>query len=221
MTAVQTDTRHTLYDHLGRHNRRIGVLRWAVPLAGAALLSMPLGQFLISLAAPELPIAGLRLENDTLVIDAPRFEGRTATGTVYRMTAERAESRVGDLDVADLYGLAIDMTGEGGYQSRARFTSAQWTMSTEVLTSNEDVIVSDSTGAQGLLAGVEVDWPAQIITSEGPVRFTFDGGSQLDAGTMLYDMDAGLWRFAAISLDMTPAEDAGAERNPHVTESGR
>lgn len=218
MAAIEPDTRHALYDRLVRHNRRISLLRWLVPVCGAILLSIPLAQFLVSLAVPEIPIAGIRLENDTLVIEAPRFEGRTATGTVYRMTAERAETRVGDLDVADLYGLSIDMTDGGDYRSQARFTSAQWTMSTEMLTSNEDVVVTDSTGAHGLLAGVEIDWPDQVITSEGPVRFTFEGGTQLDAKTMLYDINAGIWQFSGISLDMTPAEDAGADRNPHVTE---
>ena len=92
-------------------------------------------------------------------------------------------------------------------------------MSSEYLTSNEDVTVSDSTGAQGVLAGVEVDWPAQIITSDGPVRFAFDSGAHLYADTMEHDLDAARWQFSGVNLDMMPQPDAGEVRDPFAAET--
>ncbi len=221
MSAASPEIRHAIYARLARHNRRIGILRVLVPAIALAVLSVPVLQVGLSMVAESLPVAGVRLNNDTLVIDAPRFDGRTATGTVYRMTAERAESRIGDLDVADLYALRIDLAGNAGYTARIDFSTAQWTMSEERLVSNEDVLVVDSTGAEGLLAGVEVDWPSQMITSEGPVTFTFENGNRLDAATMVHDMGAAYWRFGKARLQMTPAPDAGEQRDPFAEEPGQ
>lgn len=219
MSAAQPDIRRALYESLDRRNRRIGFLRIAVPVAGIVLLAVPVLQLARSMVEDALPVAGIRLEADTLVIDAPRFEGRTATGTVYRMNAERAESRVGDLDTADLYGLVIDLAGADGYNAVIGFSSAQWTMSSEHLTSNEDVAVRDSTGLDGILAGVDVDWPGQVITSDGPVQFTFGDGTRLNAMTLEHDMGAATWRFTGVTLEMTPAPDAGETRDPHAAET--
>ena len=219
MSQATPSTRFELYQRFARRNRLVDVLRIGVPMAGALVLAIPVVQIAISAVGDIIPIQGIRLENDTLVIDAPRFEGRTATGTVYAMVAERAESRIGNLDVADLYDLSIDIEGAGDYRASADFTSAQWTMSTEQLTSNEDVTVVDSTGAHGLLAGIEIDWPGQVITSDGPVRFDFDTGTTLLADTMRHDMDAALWQFSRVSLDMVPQADQGESRDPFVVEA--
>lgn len=218
MTVPTAAARLETYNRFARHNRRIAVLRWAVPVAGAILLSVPVLQLAASMVADALPIAGVRLENDTLVIAGPRFEGRTGVGSHYTMEAERAESRIGDLDVTDLYDLGIDITGEAGYAARVEFSSAEWTMSTQYLVSNETVTVADSTGARGTLAGVEIDWPGQIIESDGPVRFTFESGAQLVADTMVYDMNAARWRFSRVDLDMVPQADAGEARDPFAPE---
>lgn len=218
MSPTTSAIRYDLYQRFSRRNKVIGVLRIAVPVLGALLLAIPVLQVAYSAISDVIPIEGIRLENDTLVIDAPRFEGRTATGTVYAMDAERAETRIGNLDIADLYGLTVDIEGDGGYEARAEFSSAQWTMSREILTSNEDVHVADSTGARGVLAGMEVDWPAQVITSDGPVRFSFDNGAELDAQTMVHDMEAAWWRFSNVSLDMVPQPDEGRERDPYALE---
>ncbi|WP_127145108.1 hypothetical protein [Pelagibacterium montanilacus] len=216
MSVAQPADRRALYGRFARHNRAIGILRLAVPLAGLAILIYPMVELAVSSLARSISIGGVRLEADTLVIDAPRFEGRTATGTVYSMTAERAESRVGDLDIADLYGLVIDIEGGENYLANASFPTAQWTMSAEHLVSNEDVTVTDSTGASGRLAGLSVDWPAQTIASDGPVIFDFDDGSRLDAETMVHDMGRAHWQFSAVRLTMTPVPDAGRERDPHA-----
>lgn len=219
MTVPTAAVRLETYNRFARHNRRIAALRWIVPVAGLVLLSLPALQLAASMVADALPIEGVRLESDTLVIASPRFEGRTAAGANYVMEAARAESRVGDLDTADLYGLTIDIAGQGGYAAQVEFSVAEWTMSTQHLVSNETVEVADSTGARGTLAGVEVDWPAQMIESDGPVRFTFEGGTQLVADTMVYDMDGVLWRFSGVDLDMVPRADAGASRDPFAPEN--
>ncbi len=58
-----------------------------------------------------------------------------------------------------------------------------------------------------------------MITSEGPVRFTFESGAQLDADTMVYQMEAARWRFSGVDLDMVPQADAGESRDPFAPES--
>lgn len=219
MTPPSSGARLDAYRVFARHNKRIALLRWLVPAAGLALLCLPLVQVLVSMVADVIPITGVRLQSDTLVIEGPTFEGRTATGTVYAMVAERAETRVGNLDTIDLFGLSVDLEGGADYHADARFSTATWTMSTEVLTSNEDVLVSDSTGARGTLAGVAVDWPGQIITSDGPVQFTFESGARLVADTMVHDMDAAAWQFEGVSLDMIPQQDSGADRDPFAVEA--
>ncbi|WP_417578858.1 hypothetical protein [Pelagibacterium sp.] len=218
MIAPSASVRHDTYLRSIAHNRRIAVLRWLVPAVGLVALSFPLVQIAASMVGDIVPIDGIRLENDTLVIDGPRFEGRTATGSNYTLEAARAESRVGNLDTADLYDLVVDVSDDTGYRAHIEFASAAWTMSTEYLVSNEDVTVEDSTGARGVLAGVEVDWPAQTIASDGPVRFDFDSGAQLNADTMLHDLEAARWRFSGVSLEMTPQPDAGETRDPFAAE---
>ncbi len=219
MTPPTASVRLDTYNRFARHNRAIAALRWAVPVAGVLVLCVPVAQIGLSMVEDIVPIEGVRLENDTLVVEGPRFEGRTATGTNYAMTSERAETRVGNLDTIDLFGLDIDLAGTAGYTAQAEFASATWTMEDEVLTSNEDVYVIDSTGAEGTLAGVAVNWPEQVISSDGPVQFSFDTGAQLIADTMVHDMDAALWTFSGVSLEMTPTPDAGETRDPYAVEA--
>ncbi|WP_421951927.1 hypothetical protein [Pelagibacterium sp.] len=219
MIAPSASVRHETYRWSIAHNRRIAVLRWVVPVAGILVLSVPAFQIAASMVGDIVPIEGIRLENDTLVIDGPRFEGRTATGSNYALEAARAESRVGNLDTADLYELSVDIADDEGYRAHIEFASAEWTMSTQYLASNEDVTVSDSTGASGVLAGVEVDWPAQVLTSDGPVRFAFDTGAQLYADTMEHDLEAARWQFSGVTLDMVPQSDAGEARDPFAAET--
>lgn len=219
MTVPTAAVRLETYNRFARHNRRIAVLRWAVPVLGVIILSVPVVQLAVSMMADVIPIEGVRLENDTLVVDGPRFEGRTATGSNYTMEAARAETPVGNLDTIDLYDLSVDIVDDSGYWAEVEFSSAEWTMSTEYLRSNEDVFVTDSTGARGTLAGVDVDWPAQTIMSEGPVRFTFESGAQLVSDTMIYDMNAARWRFSGVDLDMVPQADAGESRDPFAPEN--
>lgn len=219
MIAPSASVRHETYRRSLAHNRRIAALRWIVPVAGILVLSVPAFQIAASMVGDIVPIEGLRLENDTLVIEGPRFEGRTATGSNYTLEAARAESRVGNLDTADLYDLSVDIADDTGYSAHIEFASAEWTMSTEHLVSNEDVTVLDSTGARGVLAGVEVDWPAQILISDGPVRFAFDTGAQLHADTMEHDLEAARWQFTGVNLDMVPQPDAGEARDPFGAET--
>lgn len=215
MTAspATPSSREALYRRFLRHNRRIGLLRIAVPALAIMLLLVPLSRFALTTLAESFAGAGIRLESDTLVLDAPRFEGTTAAGDVYVMVAERAESAVGNLDLVELWDLTLDLTGDAGYSAHAFLTRATWTMSAERLVSNEDVQVSDSTGARGLLAGVDVDWPAQILTSEGPVRFDFDNGNSLTSQQMRYDIQDSHWWFTSVRLQMVPAPDQGADRS--------
>lgn len=219
MTVPSASARTAAYRGFLAHNRRVSVLRWAVPVAGAVVLAVPMVQLLFSMLADVIPIEGIRLDNDTLVIDGPTFEGRTATGTNYAMVSDRAETRVGNLDTIDLFGLRIDLEDGADYSAEIGFSTATWTMSTEHLVSNEDVAITDSTGMSGILAGVDVDWPNQMIASDGPVRIAFDTGAELVADTMIHDMDAQWWAFTGVSLDMIPRDDAGTERDPFAVEA--
>lgn len=218
MSAASPEIRHRLYKRLTRHNRVISVLRFAIPALAIGLLVLPATQIIVSMVSEVIPIAGIRLDNDTLVIDTPRFDGRTATGTVYRMTAARAESRIGDLDIADLYDMRVDLRDDGDYRALALFSAAQWTMSQERLISNEDVTITDSTGMQAVLGGVDIDWPGQIVTSQGPVAITFGDGNQLDAATMVHDMDAAIWQFGSVHVEMRPTADTDTARDPFAEE---
>lgn len=213
MTTAQPDTREAQFSRIGRHNAMIAILRIAVPVLGLILLAMPLVQFAGNLAGNGITVGGATLDADTLVIQSPRFEGLTADGAVYRMDAARSESDTGNLDVSTLYDLTIDLDGAAGYWAQVEFSRAQWTMSTEYLTSDQEVHVTDSTGAQGVLGGADADWPAQVITSDGPVRFTFTNGSNLTADTMVHDISQGTWHFTGAEVEMQPTEDAGVPRD--------
>lgn len=212
MTAVQPDASDALYHRILRHNRMIAVLRPVVPVAGVLILALPLVPFALGFSGNGITIGDATLDADTLVIRSPQFEGLTADGAAYRMVAARSESETGNLDVSTLHDLTIALDGEAGYRADVDFARAQWTMSKELLVSNEDVFVSDSTGASGVLAGATADWPAQIISSDGPVAFTFESGSSLNADTMVHDIAAATWHFTGARVEMQPAPDAGEPR---------
>ncbi|MCD7058541.1 hypothetical protein [Pelagibacterium xiamenense] len=219
MSAAQPDMSEAVYRNIARHNRAIAALRIAVPVAGLILFSVPLIQFALGVVGETIVVDGAALDADTLVIQSPRFEGLTADGAVYRMEAARSESDTGNLDVSTLYDLTIDLDGAAGYWAEVTFSRAEWTMSREYLSSDETVYVEDSTGAQGVLEGAEADWPAQIIKSDGPVRFTYANGSELNANTMVHDIAAATWHFTGPKVEMQPVADAGTPRTGEVTEN--
>lgn len=202
------------YENFVRHNKIISILRWVVPVVGVVFLSIPVIEYNLRKIIDILPFEGIFLQNDTLVVDAPKFEGVTAAGAAYSMSAESAESYIGNLDVTALRGLVVDIVDGTDYTANVRFKTAQWTMSQELLVSNDDVFVTDSTGVKGVLAGVEVNWPKQIVASDGPVMFSFDNGTQINGRQMVYDLSAAKWTFTKVNVTMAPEADAGEERDP-------
>src|SRR5690606_30948696 len=135
MTAVAapTDTRERLYRCLGRRNRIVAVLRWVVPLAGAALLVFIIGAMLLDALAHRFGFANISIDRDNLVVETPQLTSTGPDGTRFTVTAQTAKVSVTQSDMIDMTDASLTMTPPQGPAMSARSEAAQFQTSNQLL----------------------------------------------------------------------------------------
>ncbi len=208
--AASNDRRALLYDRLLRRNRVVGVLRKAVPVAGAIILLVLLVEIVIDNLGDQFGFADIRIDRDNLVVDTPQLAATGEDGTLYSATATNAKVSITKTDVVELSDAVFDMTPPG---DQVRYQAAA--AAAELRLKNQQVLVEDvmhisgSDGMTGTLEAVLADMLNHIMMGNGPVHVTFPDGSELRAQSMSYDGNTRSFAFqrAVVTLPDTPGKD--------------
>jgi hypothetical protein len=213
MGTARADTaerRLGLYRGLMRRNRAVAVLRLAVPVLGAALLAAFLVQLYLAGLARDFSIAGIGIDRDNLVVEGPAFEGRTAEGTAYRITADSARLALGDPDRIAFAGPRLVFERAGASTVTATAAAAEFVTSGQRLEIAGETRLGDGAGLDGTLRAVSVDFRTEVLRAAGPVELRLPGGLTILAESLDHDSRAGRWEFsrASVTLAATPGEGA-------------
>jgi lipopolysaccharide export system protein LptC len=165
-----------------RHTRHVRFLRLAIPgtvvfSAIAALAVATLSNPLRLLAKMPIDLGSLVVSGGKIMMQQPRLAGFTRDNRRYDLSAQVAGQDVAKPDVIELQGIraTMEMQDKVHYQATAR--GGVYNSKTELLTLNEDIIVTSTSGYRAVMSEAVVDVPAGKITSEKPVEITAGGWS--------------------------------------------
>jgi lipopolysaccharide export system protein LptC len=216
------DRRSRIFARLAVRNRLVAALRVAVPVLGLLVLGLLLLQLVVGSLAPGFSFAGITVDRNRLVVDAPSYEAMSSDGTSYAVSAAAAIAAPDSNDLIDLTTALLTMRQPDGREVTAAAETAQLQTTDQLVLVEGVARIADNRGAFGTLAGVRADIPGETMTASGAVDLTFANGATLDASGMVYAGD-GTWHFTDVTLvlpalpgaDATPAaRAAGAEPRP-------
>jgi len=216
--ATPDPARERLYRALTRRNRLVGVLRVAVPVAGAIVLAVVLGAIVLDNMREQFGFASIHIDRDNLVVDSPRVTAVGDDGTLYAATASMAKARIGSVDVVDMTDAVFTMTSTSGVTFSATAPAAALQTAAQTLTVPGTLGVKSDDGLSGTLEDFYGDMLNWQMVAHGAVDLTFPEGMQVQSEGMTYDGNARLWTFsrATVTLPMTPG--GAVEEVPPVME---
>ncbi len=191
-------SRADVFAKLERRNFIIGFLRLAVPALGVALAGFLIFQIFLANLAKEYGISGLRVDKEQVVIDGARYGGVTDDGTRYEIIAEKARVQVNNTDIIDLEIAEITINAPDGYQLIATAPVAQMDLGAQTVLVTGVMYTKDSDNVIGELHNTIIDWPSQVLTASGPVRFEFADGAIINAQSLVYDASIPIWDFGKV-----------------------
>ena len=217
--AVTPDpARARLYAALTRRNRLVGVLRIALPVAGAIVLAVVLGGIVLDNLREQFGFASIRIDRDNLVVDTPRVTAAGDDGTLYSATARMAKVRIGSVDLVDMTDAVFSMTSTKGVTFTAAAPAAALQTAEQTLTVPGTLSVKSNDGLHGTLEDFFGDMLNYSIVAHGAVDLTFPEGMRVQSEGMTYDGNAKVWSFsrATVTLQVTPG--GAVEEAPPVME---
>lgn len=191
-------SRADVFAKLERRNLFIGFLRVAVPALGLTLAGFLVFQIFLANIAKEYGISGLRVDKEQVVIDGARYGGVTDDGTRYEIIAEKARVHIDNTDIIDLEMAEITIDAPDGYQLIATAPEAQMDLGKQTVRVTGIMYTKDNDNVIGELNDTIIDWPTQVLTASGPVRFEFADGAIINAQSLVYDASIPTWDFGKI-----------------------
>ena len=202
-----------------RHSRQIRLLRVAVPVGvGVALLGAiaftALLQPLRALTKLPVDIGSLVVSGSKIMMQQPRLAGFTRDNRRYNLTAQAAGQDVAKPDLVELHGIhaTMEMQDKSTFETTARM--GLYNTKTELLTLNQDIVVTTSSGYQAWLSEAVVDVRVGKITSDKPVEVRTEAWT-INANRMEVAESGDLMRFER-GVTVTLSPDSAAP----VTTSG-
>lgn len=209
MGIARADTaalRFELYQGLARRNRLVGALRLGVPVLGVALVAAVAVQLYVGGLMRDFSVAGVTIDRNNLVVQAPSYSGMTGDGTRYRVVADSAKVAMDDTDRIEMASPRLTFERAGSTSTTATAAQAQFYSSRQSVSIPGHTAVSDSAGLSGRLQDVDVDFVAETLVARGPVTLRFPSGTLIEAAGMRHDGSTGRWSFerATVTLSATP-----------------
>jgi lipopolysaccharide export system protein LptC len=158
-----------------RHSRRVRFLRVAIPASvGVVVLGGMVAAAILQplrvLAKVPIELSSLVVSGTKITMQAPRLKGYTNDNRHYDLTAQAAAQDITKPDFVELKGIRanMDMRDQISYEMTAK--TGLYNSRTEVLTLQQNVVVTSSGGYHARLAEAVVEVRSGKITSEKPVE---------------------------------------------------
>jgi len=200
MASQADSTRNVkaLYGRFERRNRIVGFLRLAVPLSGILLAAGLIIQIVLSNWANDFGLNAISFDRNQVIVGGPRYSGLMSDGTRYEIVAKEARTQLKATDVINLKTATITIRQKTGFEIVASAPEAQLRLNEQKVIVNSLMRTRDSNQVSGQFTNSVIDWPAQTLTTTGPVRLEFKDGAVLEAQSLVYSAKTGEWDFAGV-----------------------
>lgn len=187
----------------------VGVLRLAVPAAGAVILSVLLIQIALSSFGARYGIGTITIDQDRVRVEAPEYAGTMSDGATYRVWAEDAEAQIDDTDLIALTNARVEVNRTDGLRREASASAGVLDTVDQQVVVGGATDIGDSTGTSGRLVDSVFDWLSQTLTTHGSVSIDYADGAQVRAKGLVHEAELGRWTFtdATVTLPSTPGEN--------------
>lgn len=216
--ATPEPAREQLYAALTRRNRVVGLLRIAVPVAGALVLAVVLSGIVLDNLREQFGFSSIRIDRDNLVVETPKVTAVGDDGTLYAATARMATVRMDSSDLIDMVDAIFSMKPLEGASFEAAAPAAALETQAQTLTVPGTVTVTSDDGLHGTLEDFFGDMLAHAMVAHGPVDLTFPEGMQVQSQGMSYDGNARLWTFTRATVILPETPGGATEETPPVME---
>lgn len=196
-----------------RHSRRVRVARVAVPIVAIVAVALVI---MASWLSPlrlitNLPI-GLRdvvISGTKVKMEHPRLSGFTRDARPYELSAHSAAQDVTKPEQIELTKLNAKIQMHDTTQVEVSAANGLFDTKAEVLTLENDILVTSTSGYEGRLTHAVIDTRTGNIVSEKPVALKMLNGT-INANTMEIDQAGQVVRFErGVSMTLMPNKDQG------------
>lgn len=192
-----------------RHSRRVRVLKFALPLAAAAIaLAFPIYSYLAAPATVPVEADDTAFSDGKLVMSNPKLAGFTKDKLPYAMSAVRAVQDLADEDLIGLEGIEARLPVDASTIATVKAGSGTFDRTANTLELRGDVRVTTTDGMTMTLQSVFLDMSKGTMKTGEPVdirregtHIRSDGMSAADSGkTLVFDKH--------VRVDIDPAAAA-------------
>jgi lipopolysaccharide export system protein LptC len=201
-------TSETAFRGAARHSRRVRFLRRAVPVAlvVGALAIVAMTFFNPLRFAYKLPndLGTLVVSGSKITMESPRLAGFTRDARGYEIQAKAAAQDLKQPNMVELKEIRakVDMQDKSSVEMTA--VDGNYDTKAELLTLGQRIVLSSSTGYQGILTEAIVDIKKGTIVSEKPVEVKMLQGT-LNANRLEVRETGALIRFdGGVNMMLTP-----------------
>lgn len=208
---------HAILTQLAWRNRIVDLLRIAVPLTGALVFAVLVGQIMLAGLLRSYGVAGLHIDRGNLVVEAPRYSGLGSDGSRYLVTAAEARTGIGQTNLVDMTDVRLNLGRPGKAELHATAATATADMNRKTVTVPGLTVFHDDAGMRGTLTDLRATMGSSDLVAQGPVDISFPDGSHLTADTMVRKADQQTWTFTRATLVMPDLPRSPLPPIPFVT----
>lgn len=194
--------RFAIYQRLAARNRLVAILRIGVPVLGAIILVVLIGQIYLSSLANRFGVGRVSVTRETVTVEAPEYSGVLENGTTYHVRAANAFAAIGATDLITLTDAALTMRRVNGVTMEVVAPAAMLDTMREIVTIEGIAYVEDSTGTSGTIVDSVFDYAKQALVGEGAVHIDYADGTTLDGTGMTYDASSMIWTFSRATVNL-------------------
>jgi lipopolysaccharide export system protein LptC len=196
-----------------RHSRHVWWLRLAVPVGIAAILITVVGiNYLPPIGGFRLPgeLGNLVIHGTKITMQQPRLSGFTIDSRAYEFSAAAAAQDITKPDLVELHQLHAKMEMQDKSTVEMSAVSGIYDVKTEMLTLNDNIELTSSTGYEGRLSEAVVDVRKGNVVSDQPVWVKMLDGF-LNAKRLDIVENGSVVRFSDVAMTLEPGKSPAGD----------
>ncbi len=208
----QARTRTDAFGRAERHSRTVRLLKFALPVAAAAMIAGFVGLSILS-TPTAIPVnqEGSDFAEGELVMANPKLEGFTKDGRPYSMVAGRALQNFDDQGIVMLEAIDATVPVDKGNWARVQTDSGVYNRTDNTLDAKTDITVTTSDGMIAKLKSAFLDINNGNLKTSEPVDIQANGAT-IRAGSMaILDNGKRIVFEARVRMDIDPVRMKAAE----------
>jgi lipopolysaccharide export system protein LptC len=202
------------YGHAERHSRRVRWLKIALPTIAAVAV---VGFFLairFEAAGEAVSLAGINIEDKSLVMKAPHISGFEGTRQAYEVHATRAIQDLSNPKVVTLQEIVAKFGMQGGGTATVDAAAGVYDGNANLLTLKNGIAIATTDGYHATMVDAKVDVKGGTLVTQKPLEIHSADGMIKANGVQVSDRGKHILFTGGVTVNFVPPPDAAASLMP-------